>query len=249
MLVVPRKDALPAPGSVCYTTPCRVGGMEPAIACLPSFLYLRGHPRLCTQRCTRSGDAAALRRHSLTHWHPAATCRMRQEHQACFPYQQLVQASAAVRHPAATFTLSLRREPPSCWLARAVPRKCAGMAALRHPAATCNVRREPNLADHTEKACKAPNRNMRSEEEETRVMQATSRRGCRRRLQRHPTATCSTRQRIQSREPCQGSMHTSLDHAATQKRCKYRSLRHLVAHTTCNQHSIIHTVPERMQAC
>jgi hypothetical protein len=40
--------------------------MEPAMACLPSFLNLRGHPRLCTQRCTGSGDAAALRRHSLT---------------------------------------------------------------------------------------------------------------------------------------------------------------------------------------
>jgi hypothetical protein len=41
--------------------------MEPVMACLPSFLNLRGHPRLCTQRCTGSGDAAALRRHSLTH--------------------------------------------------------------------------------------------------------------------------------------------------------------------------------------
>jgi hypothetical protein len=44
-----------------------VGGMEPVMACLPSFLNLRGHLRLCTQRCTGSGDAAALRRHSLTH--------------------------------------------------------------------------------------------------------------------------------------------------------------------------------------
>jgi hypothetical protein len=32
------------------------------MACLPS-----SHPRLYTQRCTGSGDAAALCRHSLTH--------------------------------------------------------------------------------------------------------------------------------------------------------------------------------------
>jgi hypothetical protein len=46
-----------------------VGGMEPVMACLPSFLNLCRHQRLCTQRCTGSGDAAALRRHSLTHSH------------------------------------------------------------------------------------------------------------------------------------------------------------------------------------
>jgi hypothetical protein len=43
-------------------------------------INLRGHPRLCTQRCTGSGDAAALRRHSLTHSLQLVLCTCQYQH-------------------------------------------------------------------------------------------------------------------------------------------------------------------------